>query len=95
MSKQLSNRLDRLEKAIEIEHSHDHSRTVITRLSGEQARVREREYILTMCRARFGLCDPSQVIFISKRVKIIREDYPGFPYRMTKEDAQHLIEKYS
>ena len=91
MSKQLSNRLDRLEKAIKIEHSPDHTRTVITRFSGEQARVREREYILTMCRSRLGMCDPSQVIFLSKRIKMIREDYPGFPHRMTREDARRLI----
>ncbi|WP_020585627.1 hypothetical protein [Desulfobacter curvatus] len=90
----LSNRLERLEKAIEIEHSPDHTRTSITRYSGEEARQRERAYILTMCRARLGECNPSQVIFLSKRIKMIRENYPGFPLRMTKADAEMLIKKF-
>ena len=93
MARQLLNRLDRLEKAIEIEHSPDHTRTVITRLSGEQARVREREYILTMCRARLGLCDPDPVIFISRRVRLIKENHPGFPHRMSREFANELIKE--
>ncbi len=94
MSKQLSNRLDRLEKAIEIEHSPDHTRTSITRYSGEEARQREREYILTMCRAKLGQCAPDPAIFISKRMKFLKEDYPGFPQRMNRELAKQLIKEF-
>lgn len=94
MKRNFSNRLDKLEKAIQVEHSPDHSQTIITRYHGYEAQKREREYILTMARARLGICDPDSVIFISKRIKIIKEYYPGFPHRMTREHARQLIEEY-
>lgn len=94
MTRQLKNRLDKLEKTIQVEHSPDHNQTTITRYHGAEARKMERGYILTMARARLGMCEPDRVIFISKRIKMIKEDYPGFPDLMTREHAKQLIEEY-
>lgn len=92
MGTQLSNRLDRLEKVVIAEERP--GQTKITRLSGAEAKQAEKKYILTMCHAALGLCEPASVIFISKQTKLIIEDYPGFPHRMTREDAKQLIEEY-
>lgn len=94
MTRQLKNRLAKVEKAIQVEHSPDHRQTTITRYHGDEARKREREYILTMARARLGLSAPASVLFISKQTKLLKEDYPGFPHRMTREDATQLMKEY-
>ena len=35
-----------------------------------------------------------RTVFLSRRVKKLKEDFPGFPDRLSREDAEQLIKEY-
>ncbi len=90
MSK-LSNRLDKLEKVARKEHVIRTCR--IKRWSGEEGKKAERMYLMHQAEASLGYCEPSEIIFISRRLKELREEYPRFPYGLPEEEAKRIIEE--
>ena len=87
----LSNRIDKLEKVVRKEHAIQQIR--IRRLSGEDGKEAEQKYLLHQARASLRLCEPSNVIFISKRLKELREEHPLFPYGLPENEAREIIKE--
>lgn len=89
----VSNRLEKLEKAVQIEHDGQEI-ILFRRLSGKEAEQAQKDFILQQARSRLGLCEPSRKIFLSRRLKLIREDHPNFPYGMSEDEAKQLIKEF-
>lgn len=92
MAMQAARRLDKIEQAIL--RKEGPAPIKLTRLFGQGTKQTEREYIFTQARAALGLCEPDNTIFVSRRVKKLKDEYPGFPHRMIREDAEQLIKEY-
>ncbi len=90
MSK-LSSRMDKLEKVARKEHVIQ--RVSIKRWSGKEGKKAERMYLIHQAEASLGYCEPSAVIFLSRRLKELREEYPRFPYGLPEEQAKRIIEE--
>jgi len=87
----LSNRLDNLEKVARKEHVIQ--QIIIRRLSGEEGKEAKKKYLIHQARASLRLCEPSNVIFISKRLKELREEYPKFPYGLPENETREIIKE--
>ncbi len=86
-----SNRMDKLEMTVRKEHAVQ--QIILKRLSAEEGKEAERQYLLQQARASLGLCDISNVNFISKRLKELKEEYPKFPYGLPENEARAIIKE--
>jgi len=86
MAMQIARRLDKLEQVVDREES---SKIEVTVLAEAEAEEAERQYILTMCRAALGLCEPDQTIFVSNKIQELEEKF-NFPH-LSREYAEQLI----
>ncbi len=88
----MSNRLDKIEKAM-VSQGMGYCKTVIRRLSGQEARKAEKEYLLQQAQASLGLCEPCSNIFISRRTRELKREYPNFPFGLPREEAEKIIQE--
>lgn len=92
MTLQANRRLDKIEQAIE--QTGNNRLIKINRFSGRAGKYVETKFIIVQARAALGECEPDNTIFVSRLVKKLKEDFPGFPDRLSREDAETLLAEY-